>query len=172
LRWTKTNPVSARPHAQPAACPGKDTASAAGDRDLMTIGELASRTGMSRKSIRELDGLGLIYTAGRSEANYRLFDESALWCVRVIRELRSLGLTLKEIQQLASVYLDQPREPIGPRLAALLDRAQRRIEERVAELETIGRRIVDYRRENAAVLAGARDADLTVADPRRRRTCP
>lgn len=33
----------------------------------MTVGELTDRTGMSRKSIRELEGLGLIPSAGRSE---------------------------------------------------------------------------------------------------------
>jgi hypothetical protein len=46
---------------------------------LMTVGELACRTGMSAKAIRQFEGLGLIYSAGRSEANYRLFDESAIW---------------------------------------------------------------------------------------------
>jgi len=67
---------------------------------LMTVGELARRTGMSAKAIRQFEGLGLIYSAGRSEANYRLFDESAIWCIQVIGNLRSLGLTIKEIQQL------------------------------------------------------------------------
>jgi hypothetical protein len=42
---------------------------------LMTVGELGRRTGMSAKATREFEGLGLIYSAGRSEANYRLFDE-------------------------------------------------------------------------------------------------
>ena len=69
-----------------------------GEPNLMTIGELASRTGLSRKLIREFEGRGLIYSAGRSEAGYRLFDQSALWCVTVIGNLRSLGLTLKEIE--------------------------------------------------------------------------
>src|SRR5919204_3259220 len=72
---------------------------------LMTVGELARRTGLPHKSIRELEALGLIYSAGRSEANYRLFNDSALWCVRAIKSLRSLGLTLKEIEQLSAVYL-------------------------------------------------------------------
>src|SRR6266508_4651052 len=67
---------------------------------LMTVGELARRTGMSAKAIRQFEELGLIYSAGRSEANYRLFDESAIWCIQVIGNLRSLGLTIKEIQQL------------------------------------------------------------------------
>jgi MerR family transcriptional regulator, copper efflux regulator len=134
---------------------------------LMTVGELARRTGMSAKAIRQFEGLGLIYSAGRSEANYRLFDESAIWCVQVIGNLRSLGLTIKEIQQLAAVYLDRPGEPIGPRLAELLDRAERRIEQRRAELDLIQRRIRDFRAANSAALSGR--SDLTNGDPRRRR---
>src|SRR5918995_2464694 len=101
----------------------------------MTVGELARSTGWSGKAIRQFEGLGLIYSAGRSEPNYRLFDESAIWCVQVIGNLRSLGLTIKEIQALAAVYLDRPGEPIGPRLAELLDRAEQRIEQRREELD-------------------------------------
>jgi MerR family copper efflux transcriptional regulator len=134
---------------------------------LMTVGELARRTGMSRRAVRELEGRGLIYSAGRSEANYRLFDESAPWCVRVIRDLRSLGLTLKEIQQLAAVYIDSPGEPIGPHLAELLERADRRIAEQLAELISLQRRIEQFRTDNAAVLAGTSDAELALGDPRR-----
>jgi DNA-binding transcriptional MerR regulator len=120
---------------------------------------------MAAKAIREFEGLGLIYSAGRSEANYRLFDESAIWCVQVIGSLRSLGLTIKEIQQLATVYLDRPGEPIGPRLAALLDRAEQRIEQRREELDRIQRRIRDFRVANRAGLAGRSDL---MSDPRRR----
>jgi MerR family copper efflux transcriptional regulator len=134
---------------------------------LMMVGELARRTGMSAKAIREFESLGLIYTAGRSEANYRLFDESAIWCVQVISSLRSLGLTIKEIQQLAAVYLDRPGEPIGPQLAALLDRAEQRIEERRAELDRIQDRIREFRAANSAALAGR--SQLAAGDPRRRR---
>jgi MerR family transcriptional regulator, copper efflux regulator len=136
--------------------------------DLMTVGELARRTGVSAKAIREFEGLGLIYTAGRSEANYRLFDESAIWCVQTIGHLRGFGLTIKEIQQLAAIYLDRPDEPVGPRLAELLDQAETRIAERRDQLDGIQRRIRDFRAANSAALAGRSDADLTT-DPRRTR---
>lgn len=134
---------------------------------LMTVGELARRTGMSPKAIRQFEGLGLIYSAGRSDSNYRLFDESAIWCVQAISTLRSLGLTIKEIQQLASVYLDRPGEAIGPRLAAVLDRAEERIERRREELDEIEERIRSFRAANRAALAGHRPSDLSVGDPRR-----
>jgi MerR family copper efflux transcriptional regulator len=135
---------------------------------LMTVGELARRTGLSIKAVRQYEALGLIYSAGRSESNYRLFDESALWCAQVISTLRSLGLTIKEIDQLARAYLSRPDEPIGPHLAALLDRAERRIDDRIAQLEAIQGRIRDYRTQHATALGGQPGADLFGPDPRRR----
>jgi MerR family copper efflux transcriptional regulator len=132
----------------------------------MTVGELARRTGMSRKAIRGFEARGLIYSAGRSEANYRLFDDSALWCVQVIRDLRSLGLTLKEIEELAGVYLEQP-EAVGPHLAALLERAENRIEEQLVSLQVLRRRIQQFKNENHAPLAGIGKARLGPEDPRR-----
>jgi MerR family transcriptional regulator, copper efflux regulator len=137
--------------------------------DLMSVGELARRTGMSPKAIREFEGMGLIYSAGRSEANYRLFDESAIWCVEVIGNLRALGLTIKQIRELAALYLDRPEEPIGPRLAELLDETEQRIEQRREQLDVIQRRIRVFRAANQAALAGHADADLGSGDLRRTR---
>jgi MerR family transcriptional regulator, copper efflux regulator len=138
------------------------------DGRLMTVGELARRTGVSIKAIRQYEGLGLIYSAGRSEGGYRLFDDSALWCAQVIQRLRSLGLTIKEIDRLGRAYLSRPDEPIGPHLTALLDRAEQRIDDRIAELMAVRERIRDYRARHAAALAGRPDVDLFGPDPRRR----
>ena len=135
---------------------------------LMTVGELSRRTGLSIKAIRQYEALGLLYSIGRSEGNYRLFDESALWCAQVIAGLRALGLTIREIEGLAGVYLNCPGEPIGPHIAPLLTRAEQRIDARIAELEEMRRRIRQYRVQNAAALAGRAGADLAGSDPRRR----
>jgi DNA-binding transcriptional MerR regulator len=135
--------------------------------ELMTVGQLASRTGLSIKAIRELEGRGLIYSAGRSEGNYRLFDSSALWCCELIGNLRSLGLTLNEIEQLAGEYLARPDQPVGPRLAALLDRAERRVDERIAELEQVRERIRTFRAQRPDVLVGRPEHELAGGDPRR-----
>jgi MerR family copper efflux transcriptional regulator len=137
--------------------------------ELMTVGQLARRTGLSVKAIRRYEALGLIYSAGRSEGNYRLFDESALWCAQVVSTLRSLGLTIKQIDQLGSAYLSQPDEPIGPHLAALLDQAEQRIDDRIAELTAVRGRIHEFRAEHSAALAGRPGANLFGQDPPRRR---
>lgn len=86
--------------------------------------------------------------------------------MQVIESLRSLGLTIKEIEQLAAVYQDRPGEPIGPQLAELLDRAEQRIEQRREELDVIQRRIRDFRAANRSALAGR--SDLFTGDRRAR----
>jgi len=100
----------------------------------MTIGDLARRTGVAVKVLRRQQDLGLIYTRGRSPAGYRLFDENALWCVRIVPGLRDLGLTEAEIQHLAQ-HCDQNPALVGPPLAALLHRSRGRIDARIHELE-------------------------------------
>lgn len=138
------------------------------DREhLMTVGELSRRTGLSIKAIREFEELGLIYSAGRTEGNYRTFDSSALWCAGAIAEFRSIGLTIKEIKRIADAYLGHPEEPIGPNVAAALDRTERRIDAQLKELRAARRRLRSYRAENAAALAGRPGADLGREDPRR-----
>ena len=133
----------------------------------MTIGELARRSGASIKAVRGYEGMGLLYGLGRTESNYRLFDESTLWCLQVIRILRSLGLTLKEIRSVSAIYGQRRGEPIGPHLREKLDSALDRIEGRMAELQEVRRRILGFRAGHASALAGQAELELYAADPRR-----
>jgi DNA-binding transcriptional MerR regulator len=107
----------------------------------MTVGELSRRSGTPARALRTWTDMGLVYSAGRSPAGYRLYDESALWCVAVIAELRGLGLTIAEIRDLAAVYLGRPGEPVGPHLAALLRRARDRADARIRTLQELRERI-------------------------------
>jgi MerR family transcriptional regulator, copper efflux regulator len=133
----------------------------------MTVGDLAERTGVSRKTIRDLEGRGLIYSTSRSEANYRLFGEEALWCVETITRLRSLGLTLAEVEELGRAYLERPEEPFGPRLDVTLDRVRGRVREELREREQLVARIDEFRAANGAALAGDPGAELGSPDPTR-----
>lgn len=138
-------------------------------RELMTVGELAERTGVSRKTIRDLERRGLIYSASRSEANYRLFGAEALWCVQMISGLRSLGLTLAEVEEFGKAYLARAGVPIGPRLDELLERVRARVSAELHEREQLIARIDGFRADNAAALAGEPGADLGPPDPCRAR---
>ena len=133
----------------------------------MTVGELSRRTGLSIKAIRQYEALGLIYSAGRSDGNYRLFDESALWCAQDDRDAALARADDQGDRPARQRLPPRPDESIGPALAAALDAAERRIDERIAELAAVRGRIRDYRAQNAAALAG-RGGDLFGSDPRRR----
>lgn len=135
----------------------------------MTIGQLSRLSGVNVKTLREYEGMGLIYTVGRSPGNYRLFDESALWCVEVIRSLRSLGLTVAEIKEIAGIYLGKPDEPIAPHIAIRVRAARSRIDARIRELQQLRRRIDKFQASHALEFAAAGRSDPRATDPRRRK---
>jgi len=146
------------PHDAPAMTPEPQA------RSVMTIGVLARRTGVPVKTLREYEDIGLIYTAGRSPGNYRLFNDEALWCVGVVGTLRGLGLTLSEIKELAATYLGGTDEPIGPRLARTLDAVRVRTQTRIGDLQALLSRIAEYEADHRDELSGR--ADFHAHDPR------
>jgi MerR family transcriptional regulator, copper efflux regulator len=138
--------------------------------NVMTIGRLSRRTSVPIKVLRTYEDLGFLYTLGRSESNYRLFGEEAVWCVQVIQGLRSLGLTLKEIRTLVMCYLERPGEPSGVLLEAHLVQAIARVEARITALQALRQRILEFQAACAGVPAppaASALAQLLASDPRR-----
>jgi DNA-binding transcriptional MerR regulator len=133
----------------------------------MTVGELSRATGVPVKALRAYTDLGLIYTRGRSPAGYRLFDADALWCVRWIGELRGLGLTVAEIRELTTVYLESTGQAFGPALAERLHASRQRLRARISAAEETLARIQEFETAHPAELApdGAR-AGCWAGDPR------
>ena len=139
---------------EPASC--ADVASApVGARPLLRIGELAERTDVSVKALREYERLGLVYSAGRTESNYRLFPPEAIACVQAIKLWRGLGFSLKEMVHLARLVDGGPRNDLDRRLLAVLRRREEELAERIAALEDLRGRIRAFReRHDAALVRG------------------
>src|SRR5262249_31791512 len=135
--------------------------------NAMTIGQLSRRTGVPIKVLREYEDLGFLYTLGRSESNYRLFGDEALWRVQVVQGLRSLGATLQELQALFTKYVEHPSEPIGNLLDQYLARALTRVEARIADLQTLRQRIRGFQVERGATSAPSELVRSLASDPRR-----
>jgi MerR family copper efflux transcriptional regulator len=142
------------------------TSTSDGPVATMTIGELARRSGTSVKALRRYEGMGLIYTVGRSSAGYRLFDQDALWCIQVIGNLRSLGLTVAEIRELAGVYLARPDQPIGPQLAERLRGVRERLDTRIADLQQMRQRLDAFEASHRTELGSQSAADFRAGDPK------
>ena len=117
--------------------------------NAMTIGQLSRRTSVPIKLLRTYEDFGFLCTRGRSESNYRLFGEEALRCVQVVQGLRSLGLTLKEIQAFIRRACQQPGEPVEGLLQEELAQALARIETQMSTLQARRQRILEFQTASA-----------------------
>ena len=69
--------------------------------NLLRIQQVAAEVGLTTRSIRYYEELGLLKPAARSEGSYRLYDEDDLERLRFIKGLRDdAGFSLAEIGQL------------------------------------------------------------------------
>jgi MerR family Zn(II)-responsive transcriptional regulator of zntA len=68
--------------------------------NLLRIGELASKLNITTKTLRFYEKIGLIEHPGRSESGYRLYNEDQASQVFVVVNLRRIGLSIDELQQL------------------------------------------------------------------------
>jgi len=67
-------------------------------REVLLIGDLASRTGLSIHTINYYLKLGLVEATGRAErSGFRIFGESTLMDLQRIIELRNNKIPIREI---------------------------------------------------------------------------
>jgi MerR family transcriptional regulator, repressor of the yfmOP operon len=93
---------------------------------LLRIQEVAAETGLTPRSIRYYEEMGLLEPAARSEGAYRLYDASDLERLRSIKELRDeAGFSLAQIGQLLED--EAARERNRERFRASQDPAERRV---------------------------------------------
>ncbi|HEX7591101.1 MAG TPA: MerR family transcriptional regulator [Candidatus Limnocylindrales bacterium] len=103
---------------------------------LLRIQEAAAEVGLTPRSVRYYEELGLLQPAARSEGDYRLFDESDLERLRFIKGLRDdAGFSLAEVAQLLED--EEARERGHAAFHATTDAAERKrlLCERAARLE-------------------------------------
>ncbi|MEJ6488868.1 MerR family transcriptional regulator [Leucobacter sp. USCH14] len=67
---------------------------------MMHIGELAERTGLSIRTLRHYDQIGLLAPTGRSEGGFRLYTESDYDRLMLIRRMKPLGYSLDQMGDL------------------------------------------------------------------------
>lgn len=70
------------------------------DQKLLKIGEVAKRADVTIRTVRYYDELGLIKPADRTSGNYRLYSETAITAIKLIKNLKELDFSLDKIHQL------------------------------------------------------------------------
>ena len=92
---------------------------------LLRINEVAAEIGLTTRTIRYYEEVGLLAPAARSDGDYRLYDASDLDRLRFIRDLRDdAGFSLAQIRQLLED--EAARERNRARLRATTDPVERR----------------------------------------------
>ncbi len=97
------------------------------------IGEVAERTGLTRRTLRHYDELGLLVPSARSWGDYRLYEEADLLRLLQIQNLKALGLSLAEVAQ----ALADPSMDAAATLRGHLDH----LEEQIASEQRLASRL-------------------------------
>lgn len=75
----------------------------------MNIGQAADRSGVSAKTIRYYEEIGLIPEATRTESGYRIYSERDVETLRFIQHARGLGFSVKDVARLLDLWRDKGR---------------------------------------------------------------
>lgn len=107
----------------------------AGRGELMQIGQVAERIGLSLRTIRFYEENGLVVPTSRTEGGFRLYSEADVARFEVIKRMKPLGFSLEEMQELLTLLHDL-EQATGDR-AQLLARLQEFHEAAVARVAAL-----------------------------------
>jgi MerR family copper efflux transcriptional regulator len=99
----------------------------------MRIGELSRQAGVSDKTLRYYEDVGVLPPARRTSGGYRDYDPSALDRLAFIRAAQAVGLSLGEIREIIG-FRDRGETPCA-HVAELVRQRAAELEQRIAELE-------------------------------------
>lgn len=114
----------------------------------MKIGDVAERTGLSIRTLRHYDELGLVPPSGHTPGGFRLYSEEDIDRILLIRRMKPLGFTLEQMGTFLAAtdaLAGAPDDP-GPRATVAHFRS-----ETAVRLEKL-RRQVSYGEEFLAIL--------------------
>ncbi|MGV0809199.1 MerR family transcriptional regulator [Mycolicibacterium setense] len=129
----------------------------------MQIGQVATRTELSIRTVRHYDDVGLVTPSARSTGGFRLYTDDDVARLLVIRRMKPLGFSLAEMKELLDTLetLDNPEATATARR-----RAAKRLtglQDKVADSAARLRRQLAYADELADLLAARSAQPATTA---------
>lgn len=98
------------------------------DVELVQIGTLANRVGLSLRTVRYYEEIGLIEPAERSQGGFRLYGPQQEARLQVLKAMKPLGFSLDEMHGLVNLLDEAGLAKAGTKKAHALD-------ERVAAMQ-------------------------------------
>ncbi len=104
--------------------------------DKMRIGELAYKAGVTPRTIRYYESLGLIGPSERQGRGFRYYTQVELAQLQNINALKGLGLSLEEVRSVIELYLNDTMVLHGKqKVLAILYSHLRETEEKIEALQ-------------------------------------
>ena len=107
----------------------------------MNISEAARRSGLSAKTIRYYEEVGLIAPAMRGDNGYRQYDNGGLEELKFLARAREVGFDLEECRQLLDLHRDHSRQSRHAR--QLVTEKSQQLQERIEQLVAMQRVLMD-----------------------------
>ena len=101
-------------------------------KQLMRIGDLTEQAGVTQRTVRYYESIGLLPSAEREGHGHHYYTEETLARLRKIDQLKHLGLSLEEIRDVIDLYFTdpsgiQPKQKVLAILKKQLAEADRKI---------------------------------------------
>ena len=101
----------------------------------MNIGAVAQLSGVSAKTIRYYEEVGLIPAATRSQNGYRKYGDADVQALRFVDRARNLGFSVQDVSKLLNLWSNKRRQSAN--VKKLAERHIGAIEQKILELETM-----------------------------------
>ncbi|QFI53309.1 Cu(I)-responsive transcriptional regulator [Aeromonas simiae] len=101
----------------------------------MNISKVAKASGLTAKTIRYYESIGLITAPQRSDNGYRSYGDAALRELRFVKRARETGFNLEECQELLALYRDEHRS--SAQVKKLAEEKMVDLRERIAGLQAM-----------------------------------
>lgn len=115
--------------------------------DCISIGNLAKIIGVTTRTLRYYEEMGIMSPSCRNEGSTRAYTSEDVRKLKFVLKLKELGLTIKEMQELDRVYTEaRETNRIIPLLVEMLDTHIDTLDDKMSKLSSLRKEIVEYRK--------------------------
>ena len=134
--------------------------------ELLHIGRVAEAIGLSLRTIRYYEEIGLVTPSGRTSGGFRLYNSDDVERLLLIKRMKPLGYPLEEMARLLALIdaVDGAVDSAAQEALAELTSYARAVDERVADLEAKVEYAHEFRQRLHAQIARRRGPDNTSPD--------
>jgi len=116
------------------------------NEERMQISDLAEMLGITTRTIRLYEKMGLVEPPKRTDGKVRYYEKKDIKRFKFVLKVKELGLTLEEMKELADLFDREQKIPdkIMPRLIELLESHLGSIRQKISTLQSLERDVAAY----------------------------